>query len=130
MLSTTYPSLFLAPTRSRHRSTYSSNRTTTTQAWSAGKLSVASPVVVPALAFALMWLSSAPSVAAVLDSNDNLISVFLQFCIAAYLVSMLRRVYAASYWYCIAVAAVVAWAFFQIVWLYRFFLFLITLHTL
>lgn len=87
-------------------------------------------VVVPALAVLVMWLSSAPSIAAVLDANDNLISIFLQLCIAAYLILMLRRVYAASYWYCIVVSAVVAWAFFQIVWLYRFFLFLITLHSL
>ena len=85
--------------------------------------------VVPAVVAALAWWSGAPSLAAAIAANDNLLSVFLQVCIAVYLALMLRRVYAASYWYCATVALVLAWSFFHIVWLYRFFLFLITLHS-
>jgi hypothetical protein len=66
----------------------------------------------------------------VLASNDNPISILLQICIAVYLALMLRRVYAASQWYCITVAMLIAWSFFHLVWLYRFFLFEITLHSL
>jgi hypothetical protein len=43
---------------------------------------------------------------------------------------MLRRVYAASMWYCGIVAVSIAWSFFHLVWLYRFLLFTITLHSL
>ena len=86
--------------------------------------------VVPLLAAALMWWSNAPSIAAVLAGNDILISVFLQICIAIYLALMLRRVYAASVWYCVTVALAIAWAFFHIVWLYRFLLFVITVYSL
>jgi hypothetical protein len=87
-------------------------------------------VVVPVVAVVGMWSSNAASVAAFLESNDAPISVFLQLCIAVYLALMLRRVYAASYWYCAGVALAIAWSFFHIVWLYRFCLFIITLHSL
>jgi len=87
-------------------------------------------VVVPAIAFALMWWFKAPSTAAALATNDNSVSVFLQVSIAVYLALMLRRVYAAKYWYCVTVAVVIAWSFFHIVWVYRFLLFMITLHSL
>jgi hypothetical protein len=43
---------------------------------------------------------------------------------------MMRRAYAASYWYCIVVALVLAWSFFHIMWLYRFLLFVITMQSL
>jgi lipoprotein signal peptidase len=66
----------------------------------------------------------------VLASNDNRISIFLQICIAVYLALMLRRVYAARQWYSITVAMLIAWSFFHLVWLYRFLLFEITLHSL
>lgn len=87
-------------------------------------------IAVPALALALRWWSGAPSLADALATNDNAITIFLQLCIAAYLALMLRHVYAARRWYCIGVAVLVGWAFFHIVWLYRFFLFEITLHSL
>lgn len=87
-------------------------------------------VVVPAIGLALMWWFKAPSISAVLKSNDNPVSVFLQICIAVYLALMLRRVYAASYWYCVTVALLISWSFFHIVWFYRFLLFIITLHSL
>jgi hypothetical protein len=86
-------------------------------------------LVVPVIGALLMWWFDAPNIAAALEANDNPVSVFLQICIATYLAFMLRRVYAASYWYCATVALVIAWAFFHIVWLYRFLLFVITLHS-
>jgi len=87
-------------------------------------------VVVPLIALVGMWSFNAASPGAFLASNDSPISVFLQVCIAVYLALMLRRVYAASYGYCVGIALVIAWSFFHIVWLYRFFLFIITLHSL
>jgi len=86
--------------------------------------------VVPAIGLVLMWWHNASSVAAILASNDNPVTLFIQVCVAAYLALMLRRVYAASHWYCAAVALAIAWSFFHIVWLYRFLLFMITLHAL
>ena len=87
-------------------------------------------IVVPVLAFVAMQWSGAPSVASFLASHDNLVSVFLQVCIALYLALMLRRVYEAGYAFCATVAVVISWAFFHLVWCYRFFLFMITLHSL
>jgi len=87
-------------------------------------------LIVPAIGLALMWWSKAPSISAVLASYDNSVSIFLQGCIAVYLALMLRRVCAVTYWYCASVALLIAWFFFQVVWLYRFLLFTITLHSL
>lgn len=87
-------------------------------------------VLVPVVAAMLMWWLKAPSIAALLAANDNAASVLLQICIAVYLAIMLRRVYSASYWYCATVAVAIAWSFFHIIWLYRFLLFEITLHSI
>ncbi len=59
--------------------------------------------------------------------NDGTLSFLLQLVFAAYLYFMLRRTYAASAWYSAAVALLIAWSFFFIVWLFRFFLFTVTL---
>ncbi len=85
-------------------------------------------VVVPALAAPLYWWTHAPSFEAVVVAAEVPLTVFLQICIGVYMTLMLRRVYGASLWYCASVAVVIAWSFFHIVWLYRFFLFEITLH--
>jgi hypothetical protein len=87
-------------------------------------------VVVPLVGLALMAWSSGQSIATVLVTYDNAVSIFLQICIAVYLALMLHRVYAASYWVCAAVAVAIAWAFFFIVWLFRFLLFIATLYSL
>ncbi len=86
-------------------------------------------LVVPAIAIVLIWWFDASSATAVIEANDNPISILLQFCIGAYLLFMFRRVYAVSYWYGMIAAALIAWSFFQIVWLYRFLLFMITLYS-
>ena len=111
-----------------HRPYFVEHTVVATHLWSFILLLLA--VVIPAIALALKWWYRAPSISAALASNDQPVSLFLQVCIATYLALMLRRVYAASRWYCATVALAIAWAFFHIVWLYRFLLFMITLYAL
>src|SRR5207237_2009119 len=85
-----------------HRPYFVEHAVVATHLWSFILLLLA--VVVPVIAFALMWWFKAPSIGAALASNDNPVSVFLQISIAVYLALMLRRVYAARYWYCVTVA--------------------------
>jgi len=61
-------------------------------------------------------------------TNDAVRSAVVQLSLAIYLFLMLRRFYAASIWYCAVATAAIAWSFFHIVWLYRFFLFEVTLR--
>jgi hypothetical protein len=86
--------------------------------------------VVPAVALGFVAFSGSPTVAAALASHDNPVSIFIQCVVAVYLFVMLRRVYATSVWYAGGVAVAIAWSFFHLVWLYRFMLFIITLHSL
>jgi Protein of unknown function (DUF3667) len=109
-----------------HRRYFVDHAVVATHLWSFILLLLA--VLVPAIAAMMMWWSGAPSIEALLAAHDNPISVFLQICIGVYMALMLRRVYAASYWYCATVAVVISWSFFHIVWLYRFLLFVITLR--
>ena len=97
-----------------------------THFWSFNLLLLA--VFVPAVVAPFIWWVNAPSVSAVYAGNDVVLSGFLQVCVAAYLIVMLRRTYVVSRWYCIAVSLLIAWSFFHIVWLYRFFQFVITMH--
>ena len=53
---------------------------------------------------------------------------YFSIAVVAYLVPMLRRVYGVGQRYCVPVALALAWSFFHIVFLYRFVLFVITLH--
>jgi len=85
-------------------------------------------VFVPALTTPVMWWTGAPNIAAVYAANDFALSLILQVCVAAYLYVMLRRVYRANRGYCAAIALAIAWSLFHVVWLYRFVLFVITLH--
>lgn len=84
-------------------------------------------VILPAATVALVWLLSALRLPAGFVTDDGFTSTFLQICIAVYLFLMLRRFYGTSQWYGALTASVIAWSFFHIVWLYRFFLFEITL---
>jgi hypothetical protein len=54
----------------------------------------------------------------------------VQCVVGVYLFVMLRRVYSTSVWYAGSVAVAITWSFFHLVWLYRFPLFIITLHSL
>jgi hypothetical protein len=85
-------------------------------------------VILPFFSVLLIRLSKALNMSAAYVTNDALASSVLQVCFAAYLFIMLRRAYAASRWYCAVTAMAIAWSFFHIVWLYRFFLFNLTLR--
>jgi hypothetical protein len=65
--------------------------------------------------------------AAILQS-DAILSASLQICFAGYLFVMLRRCYGVTRWYGALTAGAIAWAFFHIVWIYRFLLFEATLR--
>ena len=84
-------------------------------------------VILPLVSVLLIRLSKALNVSADYVTNDGVTSSVLQICLAAYLFLMLRRSYLASRWYCAVTALPIAWSFFHIVWLYRFFLFTATL---
>jgi hypothetical protein len=86
-------------------------------------------VILPIVTVALLRLFKALHIPALYVTNDAVATTFLQLCIAFYLFMMLRRFYGISKWYGLLTASVIAWSFFHIVWLYRFFLFEITLRS-
>ncbi len=75
----------------------------------------------------LLWAMGLPTEKVI---NDGTVSLVLQLVFAAYLYLMLRRTYAATAWYSAAVALAVSWSFFFFVWLFRYFLFEVTLRTI
>lgn len=85
-------------------------------------------VILPIVTVTLMRLLKMFNVSAADVVNDNTSSIAIQICIAVYLFAMLRRFYAARRWYCVTTAGAIAWAFFHLVWFYRFCLFEITLR--
>jgi hypothetical protein len=87
-------------------------------------------VILPIVTVTLTRMLKMLNVSATYVVDDNIVSITLQICIGVYLFAMLRRFYAARSWYCVTTAAAIAWAFFHIVWLYRFCLFEITLRTI
>ena len=72
----------------------------------------------------LLKLAHLPSAYA---TDDGVVSSFLQICFAIYLFLMLRRCYGVTRWYGLLTASMIAWSFFHIVWLYRYFLFEVTM---
>lgn len=73
----------------------------------------------------LLWLLTPLGV-----SGDAAPTLTLQLLFAVYLYLMFRRAYGTTRWYSGLLAASISWAFFNIVWLYRFLLFVVTLRTL
>jgi hypothetical protein len=65
---------------------------------------------------------------AAIVQSDAILSASLQICFAGYLFVMLRRCYGVTRWYGALTAGAIAWAFFHIVWIYRFLLFEATLR--
>ena len=61
---------------------------------------------------------------------DAIPTLILQLLFASYLLLMFRRVYRTTYWYSGLLALTIAWAFFDIVWLFRLLLFVVTLRML
>jgi hypothetical protein len=86
-------------------------------------------VILPLATVVLIWLFKALNLSAAFVTDDGVASTSLQLCFAVYLFMMLRRCYGISKWYGVLTASVIAWSFFHIVWLYRFFLFEITLRS-
>lgn len=84
-------------------------------------------VILPLASVLLIRSSKALNLSAAYVTNDGVASSTLQICFAVYLFVMLRESYVASKWYCALTAVTIAWSFFHIVWLYRFFLFELTL---
>ena len=84
-------------------------------------------VMLPLASVLLIRSSKALNLSAAYVTNDGVASSTLHICFAVYLFVMLRESYVASKWYCALTAVTIAWSFFHIVWLYRFFLFELTL---
>jgi hypothetical protein len=76
---------------------------------------------------ALARLFKALNIPAAYVTNDAITSSVLQVCLGIYLFIMVRRCYGVTKWYGVLTASLIAWSFFHIVWLYRFFLFEVTL---
>jgi Protein of unknown function (DUF3667) len=84
-------------------------------------------VILPLISVLLIRVFPVLHISAAYVTNDGITSSALQVCFGAYLFVMLRQCYCASRWYCGVTAALIAWSFFHIVWLYRFVLFEVTL---
>jgi len=86
-------------------------------------------VILPFATVVLIRLFIALNIPASFVTNDGIASATLQICFGVYLFLMLRHFYDTGRWYCLFTASLIAWSFFHIVWLYRFFLFEATLRT-
>jgi hypothetical protein len=84
-------------------------------------------VILPLVTILLIRLCDVLNFSPAYVTNDGVVSGILQVCFGFYLFLMLRRFYEASRWYCGITSVTIAWSFFHIVWLYRFFLFNLTL---
>jgi len=84
-------------------------------------------VILPVTTVVLVRSFTVLKIPAAYVTNDAIASSVLQVCFGVYLFMMLRRCYGISKWYGALTAFVIAWSFFHIVWLYRFFLFEATL---
>jgi len=85
-------------------------------------------VILPAVSLLLIRAFTAANISPAFVTNDGIATAVLQGCFAIYLYFMFRRAYHASIWYSTLVAATIAWSFFHIVWLYRYFLFEVTIR--
>lgn len=84
-------------------------------------------IILPLATVLLLRLFKVLNIPAAYVTGDAIVSAVLQILIAVYLFVMLRRCYSVTRWYSVLTASVIAWSFFHIVWLYRFFLFEVTL---
>lgn len=84
-------------------------------------------IFLPAIAAPAIYLAglAGHSTAGIL--NDVTVTYALQLVLATYIYFMLRKAYSTSSWYSAIVALALAWSFFFLVWLFRFFLFEVTL---
>ena len=87
-------------------------------------------VFIPALLLVLVRVGALFGVPPSVVMADSVPTFIIQAVFALYLFVMLLRVYRVSLWYSGLLAAAIAWSFFQIVWLFRFLLFVATLNSL
>lgn len=86
-------------------------------------------VILPIVSVLLIRLFKGLNLSASYVTNDGIATTVLQLCFAVYLFVMFYRSYLVSRWYAALTAISISWSFFHIVWLYRFFLFELTLGT-
>ena len=84
-------------------------------------------LILPLATLLLLRLFKILNIPAEYVTGDAIVSAVLQISVGVYLFLMMRRCYAASKWYSVLTASVIAWSFFHIVWLYRYLLFEVTL---
>jgi len=112
----------------RKKRYYSEHLVVATHFWSFALIVIG--VFIPALMLVLVWMGAAFGVPASVVMSDSVPTLIIQAMFALYLFVMLLRVYRVSLWYSGLLAAAIAWSFFQIVWLFRFLLFVATLNSL
>jgi hypothetical protein len=112
----------------RKKRYYSEHLVVATHFWSFALIVIG--VFIPALMLLLVRLGAAMGVPANVVTADNVPTLIIQGVFGVYLFVMLLRVYRVSFWYSALLAAGIAWSFFQIVWLFRFLLFIATLNAL
>jgi len=87
-------------------------------------------IFIPLLLWALKGLAGLLGAAPEAMDTDAIATLILQLLFASYLLLMFRRAYGTSWWYGSLLALAFAWAFFDILWLYRLLLFVLTLRML
>jgi hypothetical protein len=87
-------------------------------------------IILPVVVAPVIYLAGVAGLATTRILNDVTVTYALQLVLAAYIYFMLRKVYSASAWYSALLALSLAWSFFFVVWLFRFFLFGITLFVI
>jgi hypothetical protein len=97
-----------------------------THFWSFALLAIG--IFIPILLLLLKQLASVMGMAVGAVTADSVPTLILQLLFASYLFLMFRRSYATTYWYSGLLALGFAWAFFNILWLYRFLLFVVTIR--
>ena len=112
----------------RRRRYFAEHLVVATHFWSFALLLIG--VFIPLLLLLLTRLAAMLHLPPGIMTADSVPTIIIQVVFAAYVYAMLRRAYQASRWYCGLLALLMAWSFFHIVWLFRFLLFEVTIHTL
>jgi spore maturation protein SpmB len=87
-------------------------------------------VFIPGLLWVLVRSGGALGIPAEQLSADSIPTVIIQTVCGTYLYCMFRQFYQVTRWYGAVLAAVIAWSFFHLVWVFRFLLFLVTLRSI
>jgi Protein of unknown function (DUF3667) len=112
----------------RKRQHFAEHLVIATHFWSFALVAIG--IFIPILLWLLKWLAGLLGAAPELMTADAIPTLILQLLFAGYLLLMFRRGYGTTYWYSGLLAVTIAWAFFDIVWLFRLLLFVVTLKVL